>query len=337
MNKIILCILVLSVAVASIGFVSAGDMDDVSITDSAFDGELLNIDESFSDSAYELSADSFVSNLTDDSSFKNDSFDLAMNECTNGSNDVKTIQSDNIRVPLNISGPKDPINLNIKGPKISDPNLSGSFDDLQVEINNAESGSVLHLHRDYNGKKSTVIQLNKDLTINGHGHTLDCLHLTDCSAFFSKSGNIIIKNLNIINGHNDDNNKGGAIHITGSAKYTLIGCNLIDNWADDYGGAIYNGVDNTLTIINCTFRGNTADDDDGGAIWSQGEVNIVNSTLNSNKACEDGGAIFCKNNVGVVNSILKSNTAKGAIFAACYGGAIQVGMSNIFQRGCIYR
>ena len=95
MNKIILCILVLSVAVASIGFVSAGDMDDVSITDSAFDGELLNIDESFSDSAYELSADSFVSNLTDDSSFKNDSFDLAMNECTNGSNDVKTIQSDN--------------------------------------------------------------------------------------------------------------------------------------------------------------------------------------------------------------------------------------------------
>ena len=305
MNKIILTLLIISIAIASIGFASASDMNDTSVTDSTFDGEMLNVDDSFSDSVMDDVKSIEIDNISDS--------DIGANS---------TNESDIIKPPLNISGPKDPTSLDIKGPKISDPNLPGSFDDLQVEINNAKSGSVLHLHKDYNGKKGTVIQLNKDLTINGHGHTLDCLHLSDCSAFFSKSGNIVLKNLNIINGHNDDTDKGGAIHITGSAEYTLIGCKLIDNWADDFGGAIYNGVDNPLTIINCTFRGNVADDDDGGAIWSEGEVNIRNSTFDSNKACEDGGAIFCKQNVNVLNSVLKSNTAKGAIFAECYGGAI---------------
>ena len=42
---------------------------------------------------------------------------------------------------------------------------TGSFDDLQVEINNAPSGSVLNLTRDYNGAYGSRIQFNKDLTI----------------------------------------------------------------------------------------------------------------------------------------------------------------------------
>ena len=68
----------------------------------------------------------------------------------------------------------------------------GTFKDLQVEINNAPAGSVLNLSRDYNGAYGTDIQLNKDLTINGQGHTLDCLD-DECMAFYSSSGNIVLK------------------------------------------------------------------------------------------------------------------------------------------------
>lgn len=135
---------------------------------------------------------------------------------------------------------------------------AGTFGDLQTEINNAPEGSVLNLTRDYNGAKNKVVLLNKNLTIDGQGHTIDCLG-DDCSAFYSDAGTITLKNLKIINGHNDDNYKGGAIYIGDSAKYTIINCTFNNNWADDYGGAIYNGV-NPLTIINCSFNNNKADD-----------------------------------------------------------------------------
>ena len=51
----------------------------------------------------------------------------------------------------------------------------GTFADLQAEINNAPAGSVLHLTRDYEGAEDTVVKLNKDLTIDGNGHTIDCI------------------------------------------------------------------------------------------------------------------------------------------------------------------
>ena len=201
-------------------------------------------------------------------------------------------------------------------------NLSATstFDDLQAEINNATEGSVLNLTRDYNGVYGSRIQFNKNLTIDGQGHTLDCLN-AECSAFYSNSGNITLMNLKIINGHNDDNAEGGAIHIDGSAQYTIINCTFNNNWADNYGGAIYNSVNKALTIINSTFDNNKADDDDGGAIYTVGDVYIENSIFKSNTANEDAGAIFCYN-AYITNCLFDSNNAGGAIFSQCEGGAI---------------
>ena len=200
-------------------------------------------------------------------------------------------------------------------------NGAGTFDDLQVEINNAPAGSVLNLIRDYNGAYGSRIQFNKDLTIDGQGHTLDCLN-TECTAFYSSSGNITLMNLKIINGHNDDNYNGGAIHIEGSAQYTIINCTLNNNWADDYGGAIYNGVNKPLTIINSTFNNNEADDESGGAIYSVGDVYLENSILNSNIAYSNGGAIFCSENVYIAHCLFELNNADGAEYTECRGGAI---------------
>ncbi len=198
---------------------------------------------------------------------------------------------------------------------LSENNESGTFADLQSEINNAPEGSVLNLTRDYNGAYDYRIQLNKNLTINGQGHTLNCLGEKDCSAFYSNSGYIILKNLKIINGKNDFNQKGGAIYIEGSAQYTIINCTFNNNWADDYGGAIYNDINKPLTIINCNFDNNKADDDHGGAIYSKGELDIKNSTFTSNIASYDGGAFYCEKFIYVENCLFENNHA-------CAGGAI---------------
>lgn len=355
-NKLILSLIILSIAIAGIGLASAADIDDFYVTDSDFNDESLDVDNTDSDlplceigfipddnstddsSSDAESSESFVgsvdeddegdSSVDDEVNEDDNTNDDTINESSSGSQDEgKNNNSTDLPGPkippvLNISGPKVQSDLNISGPKIGDPSAPGTFDDLQVEINNAESGSILHLFRDYKGHYGSRIQFNKDLTINGHGHTLDCANEKGCSAFYSSCGNIILKNLKIINGHNDNTDKGGAIYITGSAQYTLINCKLLDNWADDYGGAIYNGVDKPLTIINCTLMGNTADDNDGGAIWSKGVVNIENSTLESNKANVDGGAVYCERNVNVLNSLLHFNRASGATFSKCYGGAI---------------
>ena len=85
----------------------------------------------------------------------------------------------------------------------SDNVKPGSFEDLQNEVNAAPEGSVLDLYRDYNGHEDISVTINKYLTIDGHGHTIDCKNAKGCYAFSSNSGTITLKNINIINGLND--------------------------------------------------------------------------------------------------------------------------------------
>ena len=84
------------------------------------------------------------------------------------------------------------------------------------------------------------------------------------------------------------------------------------------GGAIYN--DGTLTLINCTFTNNTATND-GGAVWNGGIINnLTNSIFANNKAELYGGAI---ENAGTINKI--SNCKFTNNTAGWYGGAMDIG------------
>ena len=200
----------------------------------------------------------------------------------------------------------------------------GSFADLQLEINNAPAGSVLDLYRDYKGSSGSVINLNKDLTIDGHGHTIDCLNAEGCHGFYSTSGDISIKNIQIINANlkfKDYQGCGGAVRIMGSAQYNIENCTFEKNSVDCHGGAIYNGADKSLSIKNCVFLSNKAGDC-GGAVYSYGVLNIENSLFESNTAYSEGGAIYDTRNVNVNGCLFKSNKVKGSL-SDCYGGAIR--------------
>ena len=236
---------------------------------------------------------------------------------------------------------------------------TGSFNDLKNLIDNAE-GSTVTLQTNYSYYDSDIslrhgITINRDLTIDGNGYTID--GSGKARIFHVTSGTVIFKNITFINGYTDENGYGGAIWAENNVDATATDCTFNNNsatfggavshcivvnstfnsnHAESDGGAAYQGNAKNCTFNfntaeyeggaisigsaeNCRFNFNTADD--GGAI-SYG--NAINCTFNSNHAFDEGGAIF---KGYAENSLFNSNTAKNA-------GAIY--WSNNFGRitGC---
>jgi len=189
--------------------------------------------------------------------------------------------------------------------------LSDSGDDLQKIINNASEGSTITLDKNYTPAK--ILKIDKTITIDGAGNTIDCKN----NQIYSSKGDITLKNLVLVNGKS---NVGGAIFISGSATYNIINCTFINNTAGNIGGAIFNDVVATLTITNSRFINNSALIS-GGAINSKGDVVIDDSVFTGNTVSRDGGAIHAERSVDISNSVFNLNKASNTILGT-YGGAI---------------
>lgn len=201
----------------------------------------------------------------------------------------------------------------------SDDTLSAgsTFEYLQSQINNAKDGSVLTLDRDYadGSIQEVLLQIDKTLTIDGKGHTLDAKG-SQKQVIISRSGEITLKNLIIKNGDSATFKTGAAVSVYNGAKLNVINCTFMDNHAYLYGGAIYAGARETaLTVINSTFINNDGGGY-GGAIYSKGPVTVQNSKFNGNKANE-GGDIYTESTLDVINSNFNANGK-----TATNGGAI---------------
>lgn len=119
---------------------------------------------------------------------------------------------------------------------------------------------------------------------------------------------------------NNTADQGGALTFHASGK--LQNCTLINNTATyRYGGAVSSGYQYEtmeLEISDCYFEGNNAPR--GGAIQVAGlNIDIINSTFNSNHASVHGGALnIAAKNVKIYNSKFDSNLAEvdgGAIYS----------------------
>ena len=148
----------------------------------------------------------------------------------------------------------------------ADAEDDGTFSALQKKINDAEEGTVITLDKDYTydeGFSKRGIRINKNLTINGNGHTLD--GLSQSRIFLVRYGlidnnHVVLNNIKFTNGN-----------------------------TDLYGGAIFNY--GNLTVNNCVFTNNYAKYC-GGAINSVGHLNLKNSNFTKNTAGGDGGAVL---------------------------------------------
>ena len=229
------------------------------------------------------------------------------------------------------------------------------FLELQKQIWGAEAGDTIELDSDYiYDNERDGITIDKTLTLDGKGHTLDANH---SAIFYIKTGtaNVVIKNMTLINGEKGcggavfadsgtdyltivncifkDNkattsNVGGALLIKGSHS-TIYGCYFENNVAPSSGGAIRLEAD-SCTISNSIFVGNKATESLGGAINALGHNNqIIGNTFSRNIAGRDGGAIDIEGTE--VAQMGTGNIISNNVFTynqGSYGGAINVAGKN---------
>lgn len=194
---------------------------------------------------------------------------------------------------------------------------------LQDEIDKTHEGSTLDLNESLKniGNENKIINIHKNMTIDGHGNTIDFGGSKNCYIDVNE-GNVIFQNIKFINGFNDKSDNGGALYIHKNAQATLINCSFNSNFARKSGGAVYCENKNKLNIYNCNFNSNKANNEKGGAVYSKGDIFIFNSTLTGNHAKEDGGAVFSEGKVTAGHCLFESNTATGKDDFQNYGGAI---------------
>ena len=172
---------------------------------------------------------------------------------------------------------------------------NGTFTALQEKINNAPAGSTVNLENGYSfdeGFRKEGIFINKQLTINGNGYTIDGNN--GARIFEIGANDVTLKNIKFING----NASWGDVD---------------NNHRGDMGAAIYNGGDNT-NVIGCDFINNTAERS-GGAIYTSGEIKIVDSNFIGNSIISgigslNGGAIACEESFTINDCIFRDNGAQ---------------------------
>ena len=215
---------------------------------------------------------------------------------------------------FNWAGAGGNLNLNIR-----------TFTDLQNAIGLVTGTLTLNQNIAMTAKEAADftngITINKDIVIDGKGHTIDAKNL---GRIFSigEGFTVTLTNATLINGKAD---KGGAIYNDGSL--TLSDVKLSDNAADSYGGAVFNNGE--LVVGNSVFdsndivnRGSASVDYGGAAIynWYDGVLTVSGSNFTNNiKNYKNGDRL-----VGAVATIGDA-TVSGSCFvnnAGRWGGAI---------------
>ena len=252
------------------------------------------------------------------------------------------------------------LNLNIK-----------TFTDLQNAIGLVTGTLTLNQNVAMTAKEAADftngITINKDITIDGKGHTIDAKNL---GRIFSigEGFTVTLTNATLINGKATE---GGAIYNDGSL--TLSDVKLSDNAADGYGGAVFNNGE--LVVSDSVFdsndivnRGSASVDYGGAAIynWKEGTLKVTNSNFTNNiKNYKNGdnlvGAITTIGNATVSGSNFVNNSGRwgGAISAtgaelrknsstltvsntifkdnsALYAGAVYIWGSNYNIADCVF-
>ena len=121
---------------------------------------------------------------------------------------------------------------------------------------------------------------------------------------------VTIEDLTIRNG--ETGSFGGGLRNNGNTVI-INRCSIRDNFADEDGGGIQNEIGGTVTLNDSVITNNSALDDGGGIQDFGGVVTLNNSTIDSNQASggpsNDGGGIYSLGDLVVNNSTIRNNRA----------------------------
>ena len=198
-----------------------------------------------------------------------------------------------------------------------------TFDQLDKVINNdsiPEYGTV-ELDSDYTFSDSDIstvgtdgISIDKSITIDGKGHTLNA---SNKASIFKINNNarVILQNIIFINGNASD---GGAIYVDSGSSFEIINCTFSNNFASYNGGAIFLATDSFTSqsvIINSNFTNNVALN--GGAIYAGASALAISlSDFSHNNASSNGGSLFIDGIANINQTTFDNDYAKagGSIY-----------------------
>lgn len=225
---------------------------------------------------------------------------------------------------------------NIADSNIDESSLTASsknFSQLNELINSGNS--TINLDSDYkyvsgDSVSSNGITINRALTINGNGHTIDGSELV--RIFSVSASNVVLKNIKFTNASAGN---GAVIYVTGN-NFTVENSTFVNNKATGNGAAIYSTADNT-NIVDCNISDNRAS---GPMVFSDGSyLNVVNSFFKGNynynyyssPMSGTGGAINAYGRrANIENSTFIDNDAN------TYAGAIMMIGSSSTIRNCTF-
>lgn len=152
-----------------------------------------------------------------------------------------------------------------------------TFADIQDSIENADEGDTIYLNNVIYAGNGNAITIDKTLTIDGNGCTLDAQNQSQI--FLINSNNVILKNI-IFTNANATSGNGGAISWMGNGG-KLFDSNFTYNEANLGGAIFWSGLDGFIS--NCNFMYNVASIK-GGAIYVDKDLTIEHSIFLENKA-----------------------------------------------------
>ncbi|ALT67915.1 Ig-like domain repeat protein [Methanobrevibacter millerae] len=191
---------------------------------------------------------------------------------------------------------------------------SGSFTQLDDKIQNMPVNGSIKLDKNYTystGERVGIdgIVINKDITIDGDGHTIDGANLASIFQI-TDNANVVLKNIVFANARGTN---GSAVIVSSSENVEIINSQFINNSALN-GGAIYfasadtSSITSNLKIVGSTFVNNRAVN--GGAFYVSGDLfNVTSSTFNHNIATNDGGSIYSDAGGHIEGNVFEYETA----------------------------
>ena len=216
-----------------------------------------------------------------------------------------------------IVGADSSININIIGDESnSDSDSSNSIltvtnsdENLKASENNSElladspktfsqlndliqssTGSVINLEFDYAYSSAdnlrSGILINKSITINGNGHTIDGKN--QVGIFWVNASNVVLNDITFIN---SQSNYGSAVLWDDVDNGSIVGCSFVDNSATIQGGAVY-WLGSGGSIVGSSFVDNSASEDAGAVLWAGSGGSVDNCSFENNHAGIFGGAVL---------------------------------------------
>ena len=262
---------------------------------------------------------------------------IGVNSISNGKSDISVcgLNPGKYEIFLSYSGDYNsrPVNktLTVTVPdyEISKDTLSFNYLNTLIQMGADE----IKLENDYSYEPNwdslflEGISILKPLTVDGQGHAIDAKNLA--RIFKILSYGVTLKNIRLINANANvsvDENRyfdGSAYGVTSYYFATAP----IRN-----GGAIYSN--NPLSLINSTFSNNIAFN--GGAVYCDASVSAENSVFTQNTAGDDGGAICSRDYVTVKNTSFTDNRAVD-LGAAVHTTSTLEASKSIFKNNYNYR